>query len=72
MFGLGDAGKPINLEWRLPRSEPVTVTFNPLLAAMVEAFDVLAVGVSGSWIRMPGSLCEGLDDDADSTVTSPS
>jgi len=49
--GLGDVGKPIIREWRFPRSERVTVMFNPRDAAKPEALDWFAVGVSGGDTR---------------------
>lgn len=77
--GRGDEGRPIILECRFPRSEVVTATFRPRLAATWDAFDVFeAVGVSGGVTRMAGSgprfvtLWIGLDGDDDSIVTSPS
>ena len=77
--GRGDEGRPIILECRFPRSEVVTETFRPRLAATWDAFDVFeAVGVSGGVTRMAGSgprfvtLWIGLGGDDDSMVTSPS
>lgn len=77
--GRGDEGRPIILECRFPRSEVVTATFRPRLAATWDAFDVFeAVGVSGGVTRMAGSgprfvtLWIGLDGVDDSMVISPS
>lgn len=56
VVGRGEVGRPIILECRFPRSECVTATFKPLLAAVLAALEVLAVGVlgvSGSDIRTP-------------------
>ena len=78
VIGRGDEGKPIILECRFPRSECVTETLRPRVAAAFAAFVFFAVGafgVSGSFIRIPWSLCRpdiGLEDEDDSTVKSPS
>jgi hypothetical protein len=75
--GRGDVGSPIILEWRFPRSDCVTETFKPLVAATLDAFDIFdATGVSGGVIRIAWSFCcdpgPGLESDEDSTVKSPS
>jgi len=68
-LGRGDEGSPIMRECLLPRSEVVIVTFNPLLAAVDEAFFEVGVAInSGAFMRMPW----GLDEEDESTVTSPS
>lgn len=75
--GRGDVGSPIIRECRFPRSDCVTETFRPLVAATLAALDILdATGVSGGVTRTTWSFfCDpgpGLDSDEDSTVKSPS
>jgi hypothetical protein len=60
VIGRGDEGKPIILECRFPRSECVTATMRPRVAAVLAAFVVFAIGVCGvssSPGPMPWALC---------------